>query len=124
MAHVCTKGHLVEQPAVQPFAELGWQVAEPDQTGLFYRETKAEVVLEPRLRAALERPNTTRLTEVISIAVDVLTRDRSVMNLTGANREIYELLKDGATVSVTDRERVRTEDRVRGGARLAESSCE
>jgi len=103
MAHVYTEDHLVEQPAIQLFAELGWEVAEPlDETGLFGRETKAEVVLEPRLRAALEQLNPTLPAEAISIALDVLTRDRATMSLAAANRNIYELLKDGVTVSVPD----------------------
>jgi len=36
------------------------------------------------------------------IAIDVLTRDRATMSLAAANRNIYELLKDGVTVSVPD----------------------
>jgi type I restriction enzyme, R subunit len=102
MPHHYTEDHLVEQPAMQLFVELGWEVTEPDETGLFGRQTKAEVVLEPRLRAAMERLNPMLPAKAISIAVDVLTRDRSAMSLAGANREIYELLKDGITVSVPE----------------------
>src|SRR5207244_5986133 len=38
-------------------------------------------------------------------ALDELTRDRSAMSLAAANREVYELLKEGVKVSVPDRER-------------------
>jgi len=62
-----TEDQLVEQPAIGLFAELGWAVAgpppnaglagEPRDAGLLGRETKGEVVLVSRLRAALERLN-------------------------------------------------------------------
>jgi type I restriction enzyme R subunit len=67
MPHAYTEDRLVEQPAIGLFAELSWQVAgppptsgaagEPRNAGLLRRETKGEVVLVPRLRAALERLN-------------------------------------------------------------------
>jgi type I restriction enzyme, R subunit len=74
-----------------------------DETGLFGRETKGEVVLVPRLRAALEKPNPALPPEAIASAVDELTRDRSAMLLEQANREVYRLLKEGIPVSVPDR---------------------
>jgi len=65
--HAYTEDQLVEQPAIGLFAELGWAVAgpplnagvagEPRDAGLLGRETKGEVVLVARLRAALERLN-------------------------------------------------------------------
>ena len=68
------------------------------------RETKGEVVLVARLRAALERLNPALPPEAITAAVDELTRDRSAMRLEAANREVYLLLKDGIKVSVPDQE--------------------
>ena len=58
-------------------------------------ETKGEVMLVSRLRAALERLNPTLPPEAITTAVDELTRDRSAMGLEAANREVYLLLKEG-----------------------------
>jgi len=75
-----------------------------DETGLFERETKGEVVLVSRLRAALERLNPALPSEAISAAVDELTRDRSAMSLPAANREIYTLIKEGIPVSVAQPE--------------------
>jgi type I restriction enzyme R subunit len=69
------------------------------------RETKGEVVLVSRLRAALERLNPALPTDAITAAVDELTRDRSAMSLEAANREVYLLLKEGIKVSVPDPER-------------------
>jgi type I restriction enzyme R subunit len=122
MPHAYTEDQLVEQPAIGLFAELGWQVASAsDETfgaaGLLQRETKSEVVLVPRLRAALERLNPELPSEAITSAMDELTRDRSAMLLEQANREVYQLLKEGVSVSVPDlrqggqrKERVRVID--------------
>ena len=58
-AHAYTKDQLVEQPAVQLFAALGWQTATAVEevfgaTGTLGRETPSEVVLLPRVRAAFD----------------------------------------------------------------------
>lgn len=109
MTHAYTEDHLVEQPAIGLFASLGWQtVSAIEETfgpgGTLGRETKGEVVLVARLRAALGRFNPTLPSEAINIAIDELARDRSAMSLEAANREIYRLLKGGIPVSVPDRE--------------------
>src|SRR6266576_7223191 len=122
MPHAYTEDHLVEQPAIGLFAELGWQtVSALEETfgapspGLaatlshpmgegasLGRETKGEVVLVSRLRAALVRLNPALPPEAITAAMDELTRDRSAMSLEAANREVYLLLKEGIKVSVLD----------------------
>ena len=106
-AHAYTEDQLVGQPAIGLFAELGWSTVsafeetfgEPSpglsatlshqmgEGASFRRETKDEVVLASRLRAALERLNASRMghyalpPEGITAAVDELTRDRSAMSL-------------------------------------------
>ena len=107
--HAYTEDQLVEQPAIGLFAALGWQTVSAMEeifgvSGTLGRETKGEVVLVQRLRAALCTFNPTLPPEAISNAVDELTRDRSAMSLEAANREVYRLLKEGITVSVPDRE--------------------
>lgn len=79
MLHAYTEDQLVEQPAIEFFAELGWAVAgppttaggvgEPRDAGLLGRETKGEVVLVPRLRAALEKLNPTLPPEAIAAVI-------------------------------------------------------
>jgi type I restriction enzyme R subunit len=110
MLHAYTEDQLVEQPAIGLFAELGWQTVSAMEetfgaTGTLLRETKGEVVLVSRLRAALIRLNPALPPEAITAAVDELTRDRSAMSLEAANREVYLLLKEGIKVSVPDKER-------------------
>jgi type I restriction enzyme R subunit len=108
-AYAYSEDQLVEQPAIGLFAALGWQtLSAMEETfgkgGTLGRETKGEAVLVERLRAALSKFNPTLPLEAISSAVDELTRDRSAMSLEAANREVYQLLKDGITVSVPDHE--------------------
>src|SRR6266702_6915327 len=110
MPNAYTEDQLVEQPAIGLFAEIGWQTASAMEevfgaAGTLGHETAGEVVLEPRLRAALERLNPQLPAEAIASAVDALMRDRGAMTLAGANREAWALLKDGVKVQVPDRER-------------------
>src|SRR3990172_10063531 len=100
-AHAYTEDQLVEQPAIGLFAGLGWITVSaleevfwtaphpgplPKVEGvLLGRETKGEVVLVSRLRAALERLNPTLPPEAITAAVDELARDRSAMTLPAPN---------------------------------------
>jgi type I restriction enzyme R subunit len=96
----------VERPAIALFRDLEWDTAncfhEFDGPGgsPLGRETKAEVVLVPRLRAALERLNPDVVPEAIAGAIEELTRDRSAMAPVEANREVYLLLKNGVKVPV------------------------
>jgi type I restriction enzyme R subunit len=110
MPHAYTEDQLVEQPAIQLFAALGWKaVSALDEVigtaGTLGRETSVEVVLVGRLRAALERLNPRLGPNAIVAAVDMLTRNRSTMSLVAANREVYELLKDGIAIPIPDHER-------------------
>ncbi len=107
--HAWTEDQLVEQPAIGLFASPGWQtVSALEETfaagGSRGRETRGEVVLTDRLRAALTQLIPGLPPQAIQTAIDELARDRSTMSLEAANREIYRLLKDGISVSVPDRE--------------------
>ncbi|WP_024617041.1 type I restriction endonuclease subunit R [Pseudomonas kilonensis] len=109
MSHPFSEDQLVEQPAIRLFADLGWQTLSATEetfgvSGTLGRETRSEVVLAVRLRAALCKLNPTLPAEAISAAIDELVRDRSAMLAEAANRETYQLLKEGITVSVPDRE--------------------
>ena len=108
-AHAYSEDQLVEQPAIGLFAEIGWETKSaleetfgPGST--LGRETKGEAVLIERLRAALNKFNPALPHEAITNAIDELTRDRSAMTPEAANREVYQLLKEGITVSVPDLE--------------------
>ena len=66
------------------------------------REAKSDVVLIERLRSALARLNPDAPTNAIDAAIEELTQSRAVLNRVEANREIYNLLKDGVKVSITE----------------------
>ena len=105
--HAFTEYQLVEQPAIKLFAELGWETVAaqeevPGPVGALGRETRGEVVLAPRLRAALRRLNSGLPEEAVQAGLDELSRDRSAMSLEAANREIYRLLKEGIPLSIPD----------------------
>lgn len=60
MSNLYTEDQLVEQPAIQLFAVLGWTAVSAIEEvfgaeGTLGRETKGEVVLVPRPRAVAER---------------------------------------------------------------------
>ncbi len=109
MPHAYTEDQLVEQPAIQLFAELGWStVSAMDETlgptGTLGRETTGDVILDGRVRVALARLNPALLADALDAAVAELTRDRGAMTPVAANREIWALLRDGVPVQVPDRE--------------------
>jgi type I restriction enzyme R subunit len=100
---------LVEQPAIALFAGLGWETENCfyekfGENSTYGRETSSEVVLLPRLRLALERLNPALSKEAIELAIEELIRDRSIMSPANANREIYQLLKNGVKVLFQDSE--------------------
>src|SRR6267143_356968 len=95
----------LEANTIGLFEELGWEVADcyretlvPSST--LGRETSEQVVLERRLRAALSKLNPGTAPFAIDLAVEELSKDRSVLSPVRANQEIYKLLRDGVKVSV------------------------
>src|SRR6266496_30024 len=97
---------LVEQPTIELFAELGYETANTfheklGNNGTLGRETDNEVVLVPRLRAALQRLNPDLPHEAIELAIEELTGDRSAFSPANANREIYQLLKQGIPIRIS-----------------------
>ena len=105
----------LEGTAIRLFQELGWQIANCyheafGENSTLGRETTEQVVLEQRLRAALARLNSEMPPTAIDLAIDELTKDRSVLSPERANHEIYKFLKDGVRVSYhTDNEEERIE---------------
>ena len=106
MIHEYSESSLVEQPAIELFQELGYETANCfyEQIGVdatLGRQTTQEVVLIPRLRAALRRLNHNLPEDAIESAVEELVRDRSTLHPAVGNREIYLLLKNGVRLPVT-----------------------
>jgi type I restriction enzyme, R subunit len=95
---------LVEQPTIQLFSELGWETyngcsefdSGPSPLG---RETKGDVILVARLRPALEKLNPSLPQDAIEGAIEELARDRSRLSPAEANKQVYQLIKDGIKVT-------------------------
>ena len=107
MINAYTEDQLVEQPAIGLFEDLGWETLSAVEeifgtAGTLGRATKMEALLTGRLRAALEKLNSSLPPEAITSAIDELTRNRSAMSIVAANREFHTLLKEGVRVKVSD----------------------
>lgn len=105
MSHDYTEHLLVEQPALALLREMGWETECAEYEvfgpgGILGRSAMGEVVLLPTLRAALAKLNPGLAHSGIEQAIEVLVRNRSGMSPEGANRELYEILKEGVLVSV------------------------
>ncbi len=102
----------VEQPAIELFRDLGWEtinaydeiLSTNKDEGTLGRETRDEVVLKPRLRKKLVQFNPDVPEEQIDEAVRQLSRDRSSMHEVRANKQIYELMRDGVNVEYRNEE--------------------
>jgi type I restriction enzyme, R subunit len=102
----------LEQATLALFRQMGWDTVNcmdevfgavppsPRRPNLG-RETTGEVVLRQRLLAALHKLNPDLPAEALQQASDLLTRDRSALSPVEANREVYQLLKDGVKVTLT-----------------------
>ncbi|TDB00773.1 type I restriction endonuclease subunit R [Halomonas marinisediminis] len=106
-AYAYSEDALVEQPAIELFADLGWDTANlyGEWSGTVSsegRQTQQDVVLVPRLRVALEKLNPELPADALEKAIEELTRDRSKLLPVNANLEVYRLLKDGVKVEVSE----------------------
>jgi len=101
------EAQLVEAPTLFLFSSLGWETANlyhevlgPEGTA--GRESEHEVILRPRLLAALKKLNPGLADEAYAQAIEQLTADRSAKLAVVANREFYELLRNRVRVRVVD----------------------
>jgi type I restriction enzyme R subunit len=98
----------VEEPSMVLLAQLGWTPVDAfsealGAQGTLGRDSQHDVVLVHRLRFAMRKLNAAYVPDAaINEAIDVLVKDRSVMDRVRANREVYDLLRDGYRVEWTD----------------------
>jgi type I restriction enzyme, R subunit len=102
-----TEDELIEQPAILLLEEIGWEhINALHETlgpfGTLGRDNQSEIILESRLRSAFKRLNPDLPPESYDLAFEELTRDRSRLSMAGANREIYQLLRNGVKVHLPD----------------------
>ncbi|MCK4622710.1 MAG: type I restriction endonuclease subunit R [Desulfuromonadales bacterium] len=99
-----SENNLVEQPTIALLDRLGWTTCNCYEesfgsSGTLGRKTSSEVVLRPKLLSVLQNLNSSLPTEAHNLAIEELTRDRSLMTPVQANREIHLLLKNGVKVT-------------------------
>ncbi|MDP9308080.1 MAG: type I restriction endonuclease [Actinomycetota bacterium] len=95
-----SEDELVERPAVELLAELGWETVNAWEEvlgpgGTLGRSSRRDVVLEHRLLPALRALNPEAPDAALEEAAAALSRDRSLLDPTRANGEVYHLLHDG-----------------------------
>ncbi|HOH62337.1 MAG TPA: type I restriction endonuclease subunit R [Bacilli bacterium] len=126
MKNIFNEDNLIEKPAIKIFTEsLGYQFvnAFKEKYGAnFYlnvdapclgRENTSEVVLTHILRESLKNLNPGVKGEIIELAIEELTKDRSLMSLVSANKEIYNLIKNGINVSYLDEDGSNCDERIK-----------
>lgn len=94
----------LEFNTIELFKSLDWETADCyretfGEGATLGRETSERVVLEPRLREAIERLNPQLPSVAAELAVGEVIKDRSTLSLVRANQEVYQLLKDGVKVT-------------------------
>lgn len=98
----------VEKPSMELLAELGWTSVDAftetlGAQGTLGRDSQHDVVLTHRLRFAMRKLNPEDVPDTsINEAIELLTKDRSVMDRVRGNREVYDLLRDGYTAEWAD----------------------
>ncbi len=95
-----TESELVERPALELLAELGWTVVDAygeklGSDGTLGRDSIHDAVLTHRLRDAVRWLNPQVPDHIREEAVTAVVKDRSAMDPTRANREVHALLRDG-----------------------------
>src|SRR5688572_653814 len=95
-----TEGGLVEQPSLRLLAELGWTVRSAFRetfgaAGSLGRDSMHDAVLAHRLRGAIQYLNPLVPEPIREEALQAVARDRSLLDPVRANREVYNLVRDG-----------------------------
>lgn len=108
MSFEYNEDNLVEQATCDILNELGWQikVAWPKETfgklGLLGRENKSEIILSKFLHPALEKLNPNLPELAYKDALHKIAEKKIDLKIDRMNKEKYELLKSGITVSFND----------------------
>jgi type I restriction enzyme R subunit len=98
---------LIELPAIEMLKKLGWKHINAlhetlGPSGTLGRDNQSEIILQSRLLIAFKRLNPDLPPEAYNLAFEELTRDRSRLSMPGANREIYQLLRNGVKVHIPE----------------------
>ena len=96
----------VEQPAIDIFKNINWdtlnayqeELASNESSGTLSRSTRNEVVLAKHLKEKIREFNPKLPKEQVDEVIKELSKDRSSMHPVRANKEIYDLIREGVDV--------------------------
>lgn len=95
---------LVEQPAIKLFKELDYNhqshYKENFNTPTSERKEMNEVVLNNQLKASLKKLNPNASRGAIALTIEELTKSRAQLEIEQANKEVYDLIKNGVKVEI------------------------
>ena len=121
-----SEDELVERPAVELLRRLTWETVDAyneefGPLGTLGRDSRRDVFLQHRLHRSLLRLNPNLPRAVLEGAIAEAVRERSAMDPTRANREVYDLLRDGYLANgVTTRARADSAGHLHRLAELAD----
>lgn len=100
----------VEKPAIKMFRNLGYEYCdlfneELGSENKLGRETSSDVVLRRILKKKLFELNPDCQKESVDLAIEELVKDRRSMNIVQANKDVYDLIRNGVKVKVLDANR-------------------
>jgi type I restriction enzyme R subunit len=95
-----TESGLVERPALDILDGLGWTVVNAfgetfGSGGTLGRDSMRDAILTHRLRDAILRLNPTVPEAIRDEALGAVAKDRALMDPVRANREVYDLIRNG-----------------------------
>jgi len=108
----------LELDTIKHFEELGYSSMDCyseafGEDSTLGRQTSSDVILIPKLRQTLEKLNPELPIEAVNGAIYKITKDRHVLNPVFANKEVYQLLRNGVKVCFKDNNGIDTEDVVK-----------
>lgn len=97
----------IERPAIKVFGDLGYLAV-----NLFHekfgsnnplgRDTSSDVILKKILKKKIIDLNPLLKDQVVDLAIEEISRDRSSLSLVRANQEVFNLLRNGVKIQTTD----------------------
>ncbi|MFH6767522.1 type I restriction endonuclease subunit R [Gaetbulibacter aquiaggeris] len=109
MSKIYSEDQLIEQPCMDIFQELIWEVANVyegetfGELGTLGRDSEADVILRTRFYQAIKTLNPNLPQQAYDFAYDVINSDEATKGLVDINLDKYNFLKDGIPVNYKDK---------------------
>jgi type I restriction enzyme R subunit len=103
-----SEDQLIEQPCMDIFQELSWEIANVyegetfGEHGTLGRDSEADVILRTRFVEAIKKLNPNLPQQAYDLAYEVINSNDATKTLADINHEKYNFLKDGIPVNYKD----------------------